>query len=63
MLHVEPSERHRQIEQSSLDRWFSSSVPLRPGFAKGGRKISVGDDPSLKQGSPRVVLVEISDFQ
>ena len=32
-------------------------------FAKGGRKISVGDDPSLKQGSPRVVLVEISDFQ
>ena len=33
------------------------------GFAKGGRKISVGDDPSLKQGSPRVVLVEISDFQ
>jgi hypothetical protein len=33
------------------------------GFAKGGRKISVGDDPSLRQGSPRVVLIEISDFQ
>ncbi len=38
--------------------FFASSA-----FAKGGRKISVGDDPSLKQGSPRVVLVEISDFQ
>ena len=33
------------------------------GFAKRGLKISVGDDPSLKQGSPRVVLIEISDFQ
>ena len=33
------------------------------GFAKGGQKISVGDDPSLKQGSPRVVLIEVSDFQ
>ena len=32
-------------------------------FAKGGHKISVGDDPSMKQGSPRVVLIEISDFQ
>src|SRR5262245_46307343 len=27
------------------------------------RKISVGDDPTLKQGSPTLVLVEISDFQ
>ena len=26
-------------------------------------KISVGDDPSLKEGSPKLVLVEVSDFQ
>ena len=32
------------------------------GFAK-GRKISLGDDPSLKEGSPAIVLVELSDFQ
>lgn len=32
-------------------------------FAKGGRKIQVADDPSIKEGSPAVVLVEISDFQ
>jgi hypothetical protein len=32
-------------------------------FAKKGPRISVGDDPSLKEGSPQLVLVEISDFQ
>jgi len=32
-------------------------------FAKKGPKISVGDDPSLKEGSPKLVLVEVSDFQ
>jgi protein-disulfide isomerase len=32
-------------------------------LAKGGRRIAVGDDPSLKEGSPEVVLVEVSDFQ
>jgi hypothetical protein len=32
-------------------------------FAKKGSKISVRDDPSLKEGSPGLVLVEISDFQ
>jgi hypothetical protein len=32
-------------------------------FAKGGPKISVGDDPSMKEGSPGLVLVEVSDFQ
>ncbi|HKV12395.1 MAG TPA: thioredoxin domain-containing protein [Thermoanaerobaculia bacterium] len=31
-------------------------------FAK-GPKIAVGNDPSLKEGSPELVLVEISDFQ
>ncbi len=28
-----------------------------------GPRISVGDDPSLKKGSPELVLVEVSDFQ
>jgi hypothetical protein len=32
-------------------------------LAQKGRKISVGDHPSMKQGSPAFVLVEISDFQ
>jgi hypothetical protein len=32
-------------------------------FAKKGTRISVGDDPSLKNGSPGIVLVEVSDFQ
>lgn len=32
-------------------------------FAKKGPRISVGDDPSMKEGSPKLVLIEISDFQ
>jgi protein-disulfide isomerase len=34
-----------------------------PAFAKKGAKISVADDPSIKDGSPEIVLVEVSDFQ
>ena len=34
-----------------------------PAFAKKGARISVGDDPSLKEGSPKLVLIEVSDFQ
>lgn len=29
----------------------------------GGPKISVGDNPSMKEGSPKLVLIEVSDFQ
>jgi hypothetical protein len=32
-------------------------------LAKKGPKISVGDDPSIKNGSPGFVLVEVSDYQ
>ena len=32
-------------------------------LAQKGRKISVGDYPSLKEGSPGLVLVEVADFQ
>ena len=28
-----------------------------------GPKISVGDDPSMKEGTPDLVLVEVADFQ
>lgn len=31
--------------------------------ARKGQKIDVGDDPSMKEGSPALVLVEVSDFQ
>jgi protein-disulfide isomerase len=34
-----------------------------PGLAAGGPTISVGAAPSLKTGSPEVVLIEVSDFQ
>lgn len=32
-------------------------------LARGGPKIDVGDDPSMKEGSPELVLVEVADFQ
>ncbi len=32
-------------------------------WAQNGPKISVGDDPSRKEGNPGLVLVEVSDFQ
>jgi hypothetical protein len=32
-------------------------------LAKKGPKISVGDDPSIKNGSPGFVLVEVTDYQ
>jgi protein-disulfide isomerase len=32
-------------------------------MAQKGRKISLGDAPSMKKGSPDLVLVEVSDFQ
>lgn len=34
-----------------------------PALARKGTRISVADDPSLKEGSPKLVLVELSDFQ
>ena len=32
-------------------------------LAKKGARISVADDPFIKEGSPEIVLVEVSDFQ
>ncbi len=34
-----------------------------PAFAQKGQKISLKDAPSLKEGSPEIVLVEIADFE
>lgn len=31
--------------------------------AQKGPKISVGDDPSIKEGSPELVLIEVADFE
>lgn len=37
--------------------------PTSWAFAQKGAKISVGDAPSRKEGSPDLVLVDVSDFQ
>ena len=53
----------------NICRWaFAAAVILVAGsqtsaLAKKGLKIPVGDDPSMKEGSPKVVLIEVSDFQ
>jgi hypothetical protein len=52
----------------TLSRWAVAAGVVfvlgsqSPAMAKGPR-IPVGDDPSLKEGSPKLVLIEISDFQ
>ena len=40
--------------------WLGGRLPA---FAAAGPTISVGAAPSLKTGSPEVVLIEVSDFQ
>jgi hypothetical protein len=53
----------------SISRWAcAAAVVLILGaqssaLAKKGLKIPVGDDPSMKEGSPQLVLIEVSDFQ
>jgi len=52
-----------------LSRWLLAAgllIALGPqswAHAQVGRKISVGDYPSQKEGSPGLVLIEVSDFQ
>lgn len=51
-----------------LSLWIVAALVLVLGsqpaaLAKKGAKIPVGDDPSMKEGSPGLVLVEVSDFQ
>jgi hypothetical protein len=53
----------------SVFRWVLAAgllIALGPqswAHAQIGRKISVGDYPSMKEGSPGLVLIEVSDFQ
>ena len=52
-----------------LARWVAAAglvLTLGPqpwAQAQVGRKISVGGYPSMKEGSPGLVLIEVSDFQ
>jgi hypothetical protein len=53
----------------SVSRWIMAAglvLALGPqswAHAQIGRKISVGDYPSQKKGSPGLVLIEVADFQ
>jgi protein-disulfide isomerase len=50
----------------ALSPWIIAFVlMLAPSWASAqkGLKISVGDSPSMKEGSPGLVLIEVSDFQ
>ena len=57
------------ISHRSISPWVvGAGVALLLGSqplasAQKGPKISVGNDPSMKEGSPELVLVEVSDFQ
>jgi hypothetical protein len=53
----------RGISPWFVAAWLVLILGHSPAFAKKGRTISVQDDPSAKNGSPEIVLVEISDFQ
>lgn len=52
-----------------LSRWLLAAglaLALGPqswAHAQIGRKISIGDYPSQKEGSPGIVLIEVGDFQ
>lgn len=50
----------------AISPWIVAIVlMLAPSWASAqkGLKISVGDSPSMKEGSPGLVLIEVSDFQ
>ena len=57
------SSRTSGVVESGVAIGLFVLVAASGAFAKGGPKIRVADDPSLKQGSPAIVLIEISDFQ
>ncbi len=53
----------------TLSRWAAAAGAVlilgsqSSAWAMKGPKIPVGDDPSMKEGSPKLVLIEVSDFQ
>ncbi|HYX26596.1 MAG TPA: hypothetical protein VFC23_20750 [Thermoanaerobaculia bacterium] len=57
-----------RISMRGISRLIVALVVLALGAQSGalaqkGRKISLSGHPSMKQGSPAFVLVEVSDFQ
>jgi protein-disulfide isomerase len=55
------------IRNRGISPWLIATVLLFGAspwaLAQKGTKISVADDPSLKEGAPGLVLIELSDFQ
>jgi hypothetical protein len=57
------------INIRGVSRWLIAAGlvfilgPQSWAHAQVGRKISVGDYPSMKEGSPGLVLIEVSDYQ
>lgn len=54
--------RLRGISRRAIAAGIALIVGSQAWGAGKSPKISVGDDPSMKEGSPEVVLVEVSDF-
>lgn len=55
------SSLHRRIVAAGALLVLAGAQPWA--FAQTGSKISVGDDPSRKEGTPALVLIEVGDFQ
>lgn len=51
------------VGKSAIACAFVLLVSLSAALAMSGRKIAIGDEPSLKQGAPGLVLVEVADFE
>jgi hypothetical protein len=51
--------RHRALAAAAVLILGAQTSAL----ARKGLEIPVGDDPSMKEGSPRIVFIEVSDFQ
>jgi len=51
------------VGKAAIAFGFVLLVSLSAALAMSGRKIWIGDDPSVKKGSPGVVLVEVADFE
>lgn len=57
------SRKHALLAPRTLVALAMTLLSPASVFAKGGRKISIADDPSYKEGTPSLVFIEVSDFQ
>jgi hypothetical protein len=59
--------RFMTVRIRGLSPWLVAAglvlVLASQSWAQKGQKISVGDDPSMKEGSPGLTLIEVSDFE